>query len=107
MPAPTRSPEERLERLLHHVRRGWERVGASSEERECARRWLIEHPSRWPEVDELWLACLADTGALRPWLDAGAVPQSWELELPLHSVLASHPFACLSPWSSPIRSSRS
>jgi hypothetical protein len=107
MQGPTRSHEERLERLLLHVRRGWERVRSRPEDRERARRWLREHPSRWPEIDALWLDASSGSGSLAAWLDAGAPPEGWMLDVPLHSVLASHPFACLSPWSSPIRSSGS
>lgn len=104
---PTRLPAERLERLLLHVRRGWERVRADPAERARARRWIAEHPSGWPELDDLWSRSLAGDGALASWLESGARPEAWGLEVPLHSVLAPHPFACLSPWSSPARSSRS
>ena len=104
---PTRSHDERLERLLRHARHGWERVRANPEECARARHWLLEHPSRWPELDELWSRALQNDGALAEWLAQGAQPESWQLDIPLHSVLASHPFACLSPWSSPVRSRRS
>src|SRR5262245_47896609 len=103
---PTR-PADRLERLLLHVRRGWERVQADLAEHTRVRRWIAEHPSGWPELDEVWSRALAGDGTLASWLESGALPETWSLEIPLHSVLASHPFACLSPWSSPIRSSRS
>jgi len=104
---PTRLPAERLERLLLHVRRGWERVQANPAERARVLRWLEDHPSGLPEVDDLWARSLAGAGALASWLESGARPEAWSHDLPLHSVLASHPFACLSPWSSPARSSRS
>ncbi len=101
------SHDERLERLLRHALRGWERVRASSTECERAQRWLEEHPSGWPEVDELWSLALRGKGTLADWLEAGALADSWSSEIPMHSVLSSHPFACLSPWSSPAKSNRS
>jgi len=107
MRARTKDPEERLERLLSHVRRGWERVGESPAVRARALGWLERHPTAWSELDRAWSQALSGEGELASWLDAGGRPESWRLELPLHSVLASHPFACLSPWSTPARSSRS
>jgi hypothetical protein len=101
---PNRSHEERLERLLLHVQRGWDRVRSHPEDRERARRWLCEHPSRWPELDALWHDAASGSGSLAAWLQAGAIPEDWTLDVPLHSVLASHPFACLSPWLNPMRS---
>jgi hypothetical protein len=59
------------------------------------------------EVDALWRGALEGTGPLAAWLEQGSDPEAWRIEVPLHSVLSSHPFACLSPWSSPVRSSRS
>ncbi|HEX6884777.1 MAG TPA: hypothetical protein VF530_15485 [Planctomycetota bacterium] len=104
---PVSDPRLRLERLRAHVRRGWERVCARPTEADRARRWLAQHPSAMPAVDALWAAALERNGPLVAWLEQDADPEAWPLELPLHSVLASHPFACLSPWSSPVRSSRS
>lgn len=107
MPSRTTSHAERLERLLGHVRHGWERVQTSAAERNRVSHWLGAHPSGWSEIDDLWSQALSGVGPLTSWLVAGARPDSWRLDIPLHSVLASHPFACLSPWSSPARSSRS
>jgi hypothetical protein len=81
--------EERLARLVRHVRRGWERTRASAADRDRARRWLDEHPSAWPALDELWSRGLSGEGALASWFDGGAQPDAWRHEIPLHSVLAS------------------
>jgi hypothetical protein len=97
MKTPTTSHAERLERLLEHCLRGWTRVRANPAELSLSRRWLGDHPSSWSAVDELWRRALDFEGPLAAWLDAGARPEAWRLELPLHSALASHPFACLSP----------
>lgn len=51
-----------------------------------------------PGVDALWLDALAGRGLLAVWLLAGAAPESWTSDLPLHSVLACHPFADLDQW---------
>jgi hypothetical protein len=88
-----------MERFLRHVRRGWERVRANAGERAAALRWLREHPSGWPRGDELWAEALAGRGPLAEWMAAGSSPDAWPEDTPLHSVLASHPFACLSQWS--------
>lgn len=99
--------DERQARLLMHVRRGWQRVAANEAERRRALEWLGAHPSSWREVDQLWREALAGGGASAQWLDADADPSTWSHAIPLHSFLASHPFACLSPWSNPTRSNRS
>jgi hypothetical protein len=100
-------PEDRLERLVRHARDGWRRIRASAAERAAVSQWLAEHPSSWRAVDELWEEALHHRGPLASWLDAGGEPATWTGEIPLHSVLASHPFACLSPWSIQAKSSRS
>jgi hypothetical protein len=96
--------DQRLDRLRRHALGGWQRIRAHSGDQARATRWLYEHPSDWPAVDRLWLEALEGRGALASWLDSGADPDLWTPGLPLHSVLASHPFACLSPWSTPGRS---
>jgi hypothetical protein len=100
-------PTDRLERLLRHTRSGWERISLDATERDAALRWLARHPSSWPELDQLWQAALQRRGPLAEWLDAGADPRAWSHVIALHSVLASHPFASLSAWSTPARSNRS
>ena len=62
------------------------------------REWSETHPSAMPEVDQLWLDCLEGCGPLAEWLAADAAPESWRHDLPLHSVLAGHPFPDLLRW---------
>lgn len=100
-------PDDRLERLLGHVRDGWARVRAEPSELEAARRWLWDNPGPWLPVDRLWEEALAQHGPLAGWLAGGARPESWSDPIPLHSVLSSHPFASLSAWSIPDKSIRS
>lgn len=52
-----------------------------------------------PEVDRLWADCLAGTGPLAAWLAEDRPPETWSEPVPLHSVLASHPFPDLILWS--------
>jgi len=99
--------DERTDRLLGSVRRGWSRVCREEELRARALRWLEEHPAGWPSVQEVWLEALRGRGELRAWLDDGARPDEWSGEIPLHSVLTSHPFACLPRWSTPHKSNGS
>lgn len=99
---------DRLERLRRSVLWGWERVCAHPAEREAALVWIRAKPSAEPEVDLLWIEALEGRGPLPAWLDAGADLDLWpSLEisdaLPCHTVLASHPFAALSPWPLPVR----
>lgn len=93
------NPEQRLLRLLRHARAGWERARADEELRRRARSWLLAHPSALPEVDSLWLDCLDGQGPLATWLQDGADPRRWHIEVALHSVLAGHPFPDLPQWS--------
>lgn len=97
------TPEERQARLLAHVCRGWQVVRADAPSRARSLRWLVEHPSRWPELDRLWASALEGAGPLAAWLETGGREEDWTLALPLHSVLASHPFAPLRSWSSPAK----
>lgn len=49
-------------------------------------------------VDDLWQEALRSHGALAEWFAAGAGIEAWQLMLPLHSVLACHPFPDLPQW---------
>jgi len=49
-------------------------------------------------VDDLWLAALDGRGPLADWLASGARESDWQQPLPLHSVLACHPFPDLPQW---------
>jgi hypothetical protein len=93
--------DARIDRLIAHVRRGWAPVRTDPELRARAVAWLEAHPAGWPAVQELWLQALRGRGALCDWLERGAEPGSWDGDVPLHSVLTSHPFACLPRWSTP------
>ena len=92
------TPDQRIARLTRHVVQGWSRASQDEQARRRAIRWLQAHPSAMPEVDALWLAALDGEGPLARWIAAAAVPLSWDLEIPLHSVLACHPFADLPQW---------
>lgn len=96
----TRNPEERLARLVQHARLGWELIQERPEARDRARRWLVEHPSAWREIDRLWHQCLEGEGPLAAWLSSGRDASDWHGFPALHSVLASHPFAGVLSWSS-------
>lgn len=95
------TPDERLARLLRHVRLGWQQAQEQPTVRERARRWIEQHPSARPEIDRLWLEGLAGQGPLAKWLTAGSQPADWPGSPPLHSLLSSHPFLDLALWSSP------
>ncbi len=92
------TPAQRLERLRRHALAGWERARGDAVVRERAGQWLGRHPSPMPEVDQLWLAAIQGQGPLASWLAAGGVIESWPLAVPLHSVLACHPFPDLPQW---------
>ena len=96
-----KTPETRLQRLRRSCIWGWSRVSTGVQDRQAAATWLRAHPSREPEVDSLWLQALEHGGELADWLASGADLEHWPLRLPAHTVLASHPFAALSPWSIP------
>ena len=100
-------PLDRQRRLLTHVRDGWSRVRAHPAELDAARRWLREHPGPWPAVDRLWEDALEERGVLAAWLSSGSRPEQWSHGIPLHSVLSSHPFASLTAWSIPVKSTPS
>lgn len=95
------TPLERLVRLRRSCVWGWARVRSSPAERDQVLAWLERHPSREPAVDHLWRAAVEGQGTLAGWLEGGADLDTWPLALPSHTVLASHPFAALSPWSIP------
>lgn len=92
------TPEQRLARLIRHARIGWQRIQHDDAARTRAREWLRAHPSTLPGVDQLWFDCLEGRGPLCDWLGASAAPESWRHDLPLHSVLAGHPFTDLLRW---------
>ena len=92
------TPETRLMRLTQHARHGWQAMRENPALRQEARDWLLAHPSPRSDVDRLWLASLEGSGPLAEWLDRQAPPQAWEGPLPLHTVLASHPFPSLRTW---------
>jgi len=94
-----RTPAERLTTLVEHARLGWALVQENPEFLDESRSWLAAHPSRWPEVDELWDECLRGEGPLADWLASDRDPSEWEAFPSLHSVLASHPFPNLLSWS--------
>ena len=93
------TPDERTLRLLSHVRQAWAMTADHPELRRQTLRWLELHPSSWQAIDDLWATALEGRGSLADWLDDGADPETWSLELPLHSVLSSHPFVDLDSWS--------
>ncbi len=98
------TPQDRLTTQIEHARLGWELIQQDPAFREQARSWLAAHPSGWPEVDELWEACLRGEGPLAEWLTSGADPSEWRRYPALHSVVASHPFPTLHSWSIQTRS---
>lgn len=99
MPGPmATTPEQRLARLCRHALEGFARAQQDPAVRARAAAWLAAHPSAMDGVDALWFAALEGQGALAAWIRAGAAPAEWSLELPLHSVLACHPFPDLSRW---------
>lgn len=95
------TPRERLERLRRHCVQGFSRVRFSADERALVANWLDEHPSREPAVDALWREAVEGRGELAEWLAGSADLDGWPLAVPAHTVLASHPFAALPPWSLP------
>jgi hypothetical protein len=92
------TPAERLERLRRHAVAGFARSCADASVRERARRWLAAHPSAMADVDALWLRALDRDGPLAAWFDEGAEISRWQSPVPLHSVLACHPFPDLPQW---------
>jgi hypothetical protein len=94
----TTTPVERLHRLRRHAVAGWQRAIADLAIRDRASRWLDAHPSAMPAVDALWQQALANVGPLATWLAADADVDTWPLAIPLHSVLACHPFPDLPQW---------
>jgi hypothetical protein len=92
------NPEQRLARLIGHVRKGWARAWQDPAARRRASGWLSAHPSAMPEVDALWQEALTGQGPLARWIEAGCVASDWRSELPLHSVLCGHPFTDLPQW---------
>lgn len=94
-----RTPAERLNELAEHARLGWALVQENPRFLDESRRWLAEHPSGWPEVDELWTECLQGEGPLADWLASARGPSEWDGFPSLHSLLASHPFPNLISWS--------
>jgi len=93
------TPEQRLARLIRHAIQGWERARRDAQARARARSWLEAHPSHMLHVDALWLEALEGRGLLNTWLTAGAGPEAWtHSDVPLHSVLACHPFPDLAQW---------
>lgn len=97
-PVVATTPEQRLQRLRRHALAGWQRALADGAARDRAREWLAAHPTPMPSVDELWLQALAGQGPLAAWLDDGAHLDAWTSDVPLHSVLSSHPFPDLPQW---------
>ncbi len=94
----TSTPEQRLARLIRNARRGWQLAAHDPQVRERARQWLAAHPSTMPEVDAMWTECLSGTGALHDWLNSAAPATDWPHSLPLHSLLAGHPFPDQPQW---------
>lgn len=94
-----RTPAERLNELAEHARLGWALVQENPELLDESQSWLAEHPSGWPEVDELWKACLQGEGPLADWLASSRDVSEWDGFPALHSLLASHPFPNLISWS--------
>ena len=92
------TPDQRLARLLEHAVAGWMRTRRDESVRRRAIAWLAAHPSNMPDVDALWTLALAGTGSLAAWFERGASAAEWSLDLPLHSVLAGHPFPDLKRW---------
>jgi hypothetical protein len=95
------TPEERLSRLARNARKGFALARGDAGIRERTLAWLSAHPSRRPEVDLVWRECLSGEGALAEWLSGSSGPETWRGAIPLHSILASHPFADLPRWSIP------
>ena len=91
-------PKARLERLRQHAVRGFSRARADGAVARRAQGWLIAHPSAMADVDAMWLEALRGEGPLAAWLMAGADVQAWRIDVPLHSVLACHPFPDLPQW---------
>lgn len=90
------TPEARLARLVRHVLRGFTEVERDPARADRALRWLAAHPSAEPEVDDVWRVALTGAGPLVDWRRSGAWAHP---TLPLHTVLASHPFPDLDAWS--------
>jgi hypothetical protein len=89
---------KRLARLRSHALAGWIRARKDATAQERASRWLAAHPSAMAEVDSLWQEALLGRGPLAEWLAAGADTEQWHHDLPLHSLLACHPFPDLPQW---------
>jgi hypothetical protein len=91
-------PAERLARLRRHALAGWIRARRDATAQERARRWLDAHPSAMADVDTLWQEALHGRGPLAEWLAGGAEIDHWHADVPLHSLLACHPFPDLPQW---------
>lgn len=93
-----KTPAERLERHAKHARQGYARIRRDAAAREETLAWLDAHPSPRADVDALWRQALVGEGALSLWLESEDA--SWtHPDLPLRTVLASHPFRRLTVWS--------
>lgn len=95
-----RDPTDRLSRLRRHALRGLAEARLDAERAERAVRWLADHPSAIPAVDALWRDAVHGRGPLVAWADNGGALDAWTHDtLPLHTVLAGHPFPDLDLWS--------
>lgn len=93
-----KTPEQRLQRLRRHALSGWHRARNDVAIAERAQNWLALHPTAMPTVDQLWFDALQGRGSLAQWLLADAPIAQWSESVPLHSVLACHPFPDLPQW---------
>ncbi len=101
------TPAARLERLTRHAREGFRLTRDDLVRRHRAAAWILAHPSR-KDVDDLWVDALEGRGLLARWLADDLPPEAWVHEsIPLHTILASHPFPDLPQWSIPKTSNRS
>ena len=80
--------------------RGFAELDRDAARAERARSWLVAHPSAEPDVDAIWRLALDGSGPLVDWRRSGSTAETWRhATLPLHTVLASHPFPDLDVWS--------
>ena len=93
------TPEQRLARLARHARAGYVAARADAQRAARALGWLSDHPSPNPALDAIWRDCLHGRGPLAAWLASEAPANVWTEAVPLHSLLASHPFPDLALWS--------